>query len=112
MGTKPPQGVGEMIRDVLRKYQPISMTEVLQEINISRKGVGKKRIKTPTMKRYFKEAVSLGILEIVDTEPRHDAGKGGVLEDASVRNRYHIVRGYTEDQRWGYLPSIVAGTRE
>lgn len=105
------QSVGVMIRDVLREHQPLSITEVKKEINIRRGENGKRWIKTPTMKRYFKQAVNIGILEIVDTEGRKDAGKGGVLEGAAVRNRYRIVRGYTEDQRWAYLTAIVAGTR-
>lgn len=111
MATKPHQYVGLMIRDVLQEEQPISITDVREEVNIQRKEKGLRRIGYPTMKRYFKQAVNLGMLEVVDTEGRVDAGKGGILEEAQKRNLYSIVMGYELDDRWEHLPSIVAGLR-
>ena len=109
MRTKPPQGIGVMIRDVLREYQPMTTTAMRTEVNARREAKGMRPIAYHTFKRYLDKAVSIGLLNVVDREDRDPNHKGGVIEDAEMMNVYRIVRGNTMDKRWGYLPSIVAG---
>jgi len=122
---RPEERVGELIRDVLREEQPCSISVVRIAVNKIRHEQGLRGITYPTMRRYFKQAVKIGILEVVDKQDRKgphrdDLDKksselktveGGVLENAAMRNIYRIVRGYTMDKRWRYLPLIVAGKR-
>jgi len=106
---RPPTGVGVMIRDVLREYQPLSITEVRREVNERRGAKGMVPVQYGTMRRYILKAVQLGMLKLAGTEPRQERLYAHVLESEPERNLYRIVRGYTMDQRWGYLPRIVAG---
>ena len=111
MRTKPPQGVGVMIRDVLREYQPLSITEVRREVNVRRNEKGLRPIALPTMRRYILKTVQIGMVRLDGTEPRQERLYAHQLENAPERNLYRIVRGNTMDRRWGYLPQIVAGKR-
>ena len=109
MRTKPPQGIGVMIRDVLRDGQPLSTTDIRKEVNDRRGEMELRPVQYATMRRYIVKAVQLGMLKVDGTEPREERLYAHQLGDAPERNLYRIVRGYTMDKRWGYLPSIVAG---
>ena len=108
---RPPTDVGEMIRDELRETQPLSVSQIRENVNKIRKKRGLANIRYHTLKRYLDKAVSIGILKVVGDPKDRGKHKGGVLPDADAMNMYRIVRGYTEDKRWGDLPSIVAGKK-
>ena len=106
-----PQGVGVLIRDVLREYQPISVTELRKKVNEIREEEGRRPISYATMRRYIVKTVQIGMVRRDGTEPRQKRLYAHQLGDKPERNLYRIVRGNTKDRRWGYLPQIVAGKR-
>jgi hypothetical protein len=100
---------GVMIREVLREQQPISIAEVGREVNKLRKEEGMKRINYHTVLRYVKEAERLGMLERVGTSDKDPDLQREGYENLSQTVLIRIKHGFTYDERWEKLPSIVAG---